>query len=303
MEPMRLAIIIVTFNGSADAIRLLECLERQRERSFAVTVVDNDSRLDRRAMLGRAAASSPLALDLIFSPENRGFAGGCNVGIRKALAQGADWVLLLNPDTTVGEDFISRLTPSLAGAPGIIGLPLDEGGRVAYAGIVRWLVPTLPHAYAVPDGDVVAPYAIGAAMLIHRNVLSTIGLLDEQYFLYFEDADYTMRARSHGCTVRFLTAPVVRHAVSASTRALGSPLLLRYHIRNALLFNRLWGPWWARFSLHLWAFFAIVKQVVKGALMPRRRASARAIAAGIIDYYASRFGTIGAPMSDHRHRM
>jgi hypothetical protein len=304
---MRLATIIVNFNGSADTVGLLQSLERQTERSFTVLVFDNDSLTDQRELLGTYAAASPLALDIVYSPENRGFAGGCNLGIRKALAQGAEWILLLNPDTTVSDGFIATLADVMPAEPGIVGLPLDEGGRVAFAGRVRWLASTLPHLYRKPDPeprDSESLYVIGAAMLVHRAVFERAGLLDERFFLYFEDAEFTLRARRNGFPCVFVDRPPVRHAVSASTRNLGSPLLLRYHMRNALLFNRLHGPLWVRISLHFWAFFVIVKQSVKSILMPRRRAPARAIAAGIVDYYASRFGNITSSCApDRRHRV
>lgn len=304
MEPMRIAFIIVNYNGAADTVSLLKSLELQRGPAFDVLVVDNDSAAGQREMLGAYAATSPLSLDIVYSTENRGFAGGCNLGIRKALANGAEWVLLLNPDTSVSNAFVSSLVAALPAEPAVIGLPLDEGGRVASAGRVRWLTLTLPHVYGPPAGRPESYYAIGAAMLIHRTVLERTGMLDERFFLYFEDAEFVLRARRMGFRCLFRPGPLVRHTVSGSTRFLGSPLLLRYHIRNSLLFNRLCGPLWVRISLHMWAFFVILKQLVKGILMPRRRVFARAIAAGIIDYYASRFGVIPPPTTPlGRHRM
>jgi len=297
-----LVIITVNYNCAERTLRLLRSLERQTNRQFSVIVVDNDSRSADRAALGAYAAVSPLALDILHSRTNLGFSGGNNLAIRKALAQGASWTLLINPDTEVGPEFVARIHQATDDEPAVWGLPLQEGERrTAYAGRVRWLRATLPHVYAWPLVRHVLEeplYAIGAGMLVHRDAWDRIGLLDERYFLYFEDADFGLRARAAGIPVRFLREPVIRHAVSASTGTLGGPLLLRYHIRNALLMNASRGPLWARISLHFWALSIMLKQAAKLVSMPARRPQSRAILAGIADFYARRFGRLPDP---HRH--
>lgn len=300
-----LTLITVNFNGAGRTIELLRCLERQTDKDFEVLVVDNASEPDDRALLGQYATTGALNLDLILSDTNRGFAGGNNLAIRKAMQQGSVWFVLINNDTTVADDFVARLRPRLMADAPFMTIPLKEGHRTAYAGLVRWLAATLPHAYepGCAHNKSFAPrlYAIGAGMAVHRSVFERIGLLEKRYFLYFEDADFSLRARAAGIGLTVLATPVITHAVSASTSRLGSPLLLRYHMRNALEFNRLHGPWWVKISLHFWAFFAILKQLIKMLLMPARRPQSRAIAAGIIDFYAKRFGQL--PPRDHRPGM
>lgn len=291
-----LVLITVNYNCAERTLRLLRSLERQTNTQFSVIVVDNDSRQSDRAALGAYAAASPLTLDLMHAGTNLGFSGGNNLAIRKALAQGAAWTLLINPDTEVGPEFTARIHQAIDDEPAVWGLPLQEGDRrTAFAGRVRWLRATLPHVYAWPLVRHVLEeplYAIGAGLLVHRDVWERLGLLDERYFLYFEDADFGLRARAAGIPVRFLREPVIRHAVSASTSALGSPLLLRYHVRNALLLNTLHAPFWARISLHFWALSIMLKQAAKLVSMPARRPQSRAILAGIADFYARRFGRI-----------
>jgi GT2 family glycosyltransferase len=282
-----LTLITVNYNCATKTLELLRSLERQTDPNFDVIVVDNDSAPEDRSMLGEYAVASPLKLDVIHSATNRGFSGGNNLAIRKALAQGSEWILLLNPDTTVGPDFIAQLPQE----EGIVALPLDEGGHTAYAGIIKWLRPTLPHLYQ-PELDRADIYAIGAGILIHKEVFEKIGMLDERYFLYFEDADFSMRARRAGIPMMFLTAPIISHGVSQSTKRLGRPLLLRYHARNALLFNWIHGPWWVRGALIGASIYGIILQLLKILLMPSRRPQSWAIAAGILDFYAKRFGKI-----------
>jgi GT2 family glycosyltransferase len=292
---MTITIITVNYNCAEKTIELLRSLERQSITRFDIIVVDNDSTPADRGLLGEYTASSRLHLDIIYSDRNRGFAGGSNLGIRKALAQGSMWLLLINPDTTVGSDFIATLQPQLTGDPAVIGIPLKEDNRVAYAGIVRWLAPTLPHLYRPPASSDRLLYVIGAGLAIHRDAFEHIGFLDERYFLYFEDADFSMRVHRAGIPIRFLTSPVIEHGVSQSTRKLGGPLLLRYHARNALLFNSMYGPRWIRAALPLAALYGMIFQLAKIVLMPSRRVPSKAIAAGIIDFYAHRFGKISTP--------
>lgn len=290
-----LTLITVNYNCAEKTIGILRSLEYQTDQSFDVIVVDNDSAPADRGLLGEYAASSSLKLDVIYSDTNRGFSGGNNLAIRKALAQGSEWVLLINPDTTVESDFISEIIRQLPSQTELVGIPLREGDRVAYAGQVRWFKPTLPHIYShskliTENGKLF--YAIGAGMLIHRDVFEKTGMLDERYFLYFEDVDFSLRARRAGIPLRFLSHPVITHSVSQSTRQLGRLLLLRYHARNALLFNSLHGPWWVRVALPFAAIYGMIFQFAKIVLMPSRRSPSRAIAAGIVDFYAHRFGKI-----------
>lgn len=301
-----ISLVTINFNNADVTIRLLRTLENQTDRHFDVLVVDNASEPSDRAQLGEYASTSPLRLDLLMSEENRGFSGGNNMAIRKALEQGTQWVVLINNDTTVPENFIETLRPQLERSAAVIGLPLQEDEKTAYAGIVRWLKSTLLHVYEPAIRDELMEqeyslYAIGAGVAIHRNVFKKIGFLDERYFLYFEDADFSVRARKAGIPVRFVDAPVIRHAVSQSTSRLGAPLLLRYHARNALLFNKLHGPLWVRVLLPGAAFYGIFLQFLKILLMPSRRAAARAIRDGILDFYGKRYGKLSIQSQDNRY--
>lgn len=296
---LMITIIVVNYNSASHTIELLRSLERQSDPEYTVIVVDNDSQPTDREQLGAYAATTPLHLDIIYSSTNRGFSGGNNLGIRKALAQKSEWVVLLNPDTTVKEHFVSGIKAFTSCREGIVAIPTQEPNEIAYCGSVRWFRTTLPH---ISDQDRIRHthwYAIGAGMAIHHSVFEQIGLWDERYFLYFEDADFSMRARHAGIPLEI--APIlITHAVSQSTHTLGSPLLLRYHMRNTLLFNWKNGPWWVRLALPIWSIYGIMKSLTKIVLMPSRRMPSKAIAAGIIDFYAKRYGII-SPSHHHRN--
>ena len=285
-----LTIVTINFNGTEDTIRLLDSLRQQTDTDFEIIVVDNDSTESARQRLGEYVSVYPYAIDVIYSPSNLGFSGGNNLGIRKAIAQGAEWLMLLNNDATVEPHFIGDTKAQLSGKPRLISLPIREGSRTAYAGKIRWLTTTLPHVYhQVPESH--DTYAIGASLLVHRDVFERIGFLDESYFLYFEDADFSVRARRAGIKIEHASHPYITHAVSSSTKKLGSPLLLRYHLRNAIQFNRRYAPWWARFILPFILVWEATKQVGK-ILFGRHQEQSRALLAGLTDALLGNMGNI-----------
>lgn len=291
---VQLTLITVNFNNARATVDLLRTLEKQTFRDFDVMVVDNDSAPADRAILGSYGVSSPLRLDIIYSDRNRGFSGGNNLAIRKALAQGSDWLCIINNDTTVSQDFIASLLPQLPPEPAIVGIPLRVGEHVAYAGIVKWLRPTLLHVYDIEKpitGSTQPLYAIGAGMLVHRDVFEKVGLLDEPYFLYFEDVDFSVRARHAGIPIAFLREPVIFHRESETSKKLGHPLLVHYHARNALRFNWRNGPWWVRALVIPAVCYGVALQSVK-LILRRHIAESRATREGILDFVFGRWGRI-----------
>ena len=243
-----------------------------------------------------------MPVKLIRNDQNLGFSGGNNVGIREAIKNSAEWVLLLNNDTWVEKDFIYRLRAVLEVKTGILGIPLKEESGVACAGEIDWLRSTLRHVYMderqgerykknIDNLSAGRYYTIGGGVAISRDVLDKIGLLDENYFLYFEDVDYSIRARNNNIPISFTDHTMIYHSASATTKKLGSPLLLRYHYRNALYFNWKNGPWYIKLAVWLWSFWIIKKQLFKMMFLYKREES-RAILNGVFDFYKGRMGKI-----------
>ena len=287
----KLFLVTINYNGSRDTVALARSLTQQTDSDFYVVVVDNGSRKEEADALHHLERAP--SVHVVYSGENLGFSGGNNIGMRYAFGRGADWVLLINNDTHVDPDFIVELKHTLGESQGIIGLPIREGDQVAYAGKVRWLSPTLKHSYEpVAEGENF--YAIGAGIAIDRSAFQEVGGMDERFFLYFEDADYSLKARERGVSLRYITTPEIHHQISRSTRKLGSPLLLRYHYRNMFLFNRNHAPKYIQLMLIPWAFFGIVKQVMKILLIPSARPESKAILYGILDYVFGRYGKLHA---------
>lgn len=240
--------VVLNWNGAEDTLALLPTLARCRLPSgwrHEVIVVDNGS-TDGSA--DRVAAAFP-AVEVLRLPENRRFAGGNNAGIRRALERGADQVLLLNNDTEADPALIERLVMALeqdaeaaAAAPLIyFGAPTD---RIWYAG--GRCHPPLGHAshrglrerdHGQYRSAEETGYLTGCCLIAPRRVWETVGLLDERYFIYAEDADWSLRARARGGKLLFVPTARLWHKVSASSGA-ASPFKIYHRLRaNLTLFS------------------------------------------------------------------
>ncbi len=308
-------IIILQYNNSQETLRCLESVKELDYPNYQVVVVDNASDKSEVNNIKECARSQPTTglpclqgspVVFLENKKNLGYAGGNNAGINYALENGADYVFILNNDTTVEQDTLKKLVATTEAdlKIGMVGPATKEGDKVAYFGKIAWLKTELTHSYMSPDeihGRPVnrAPmyltpkeYIIGAAMLIKKEVLKKIEGFDEIYFLYFEDADLNIRVQLAGYELKIVPEAVVHHQVSASTKKLGSPLILRYHMRNALIFNSLNAPWHIKIILIFWAGYVVLKNLIKMFIWPAKEVVADAIIEGVMDFYKNRFGAI-----------
>lgn len=285
---MRISLITINYNGSKETIRLLDSLNRNTDQDFDIFVVDNSSKTeDLRELKDWTIANHP-KVKIIDSSQNLGFSGGNNLALSEAFKNGSDWALLINNDTWVTQDFMSHLKPILSPKKGLMGLPLDEGTGTAYGGRVEWFQSTLSHVHNPIEKDDGHLYIIGGGMAISKEAYEKIGPMDEKYFLYFEDADYTLRARNKNIEINFVREPKINHATSTTTKRLGSPLLLRYHFRNALYFNYRYR---SHLLTYIWSIWILKKQLWKILFMYNQNES-QEILLGVLDFWMSKMGKI-----------
>ncbi|MBI2063421.1 MAG: glycosyltransferase family 2 protein [Candidatus Yanofskybacteria bacterium] len=296
MPPPCVFIVILQYNNSQDTTRCLNSVKELDYPNYEVIIVDNASNIkyvDEIRLFLRNLSPKTYHLKPITS--NLGYSGGNNIGIKQALERGADYVFILNPDTTVEKNVLTKLVETAESdyQTGVLGPAINEGNQTIYGGKIKWLKPELSHLEARSQKLKTSFYVPGTAMLIKLKVIERIGLLDERYFLYFEDVDYCVRAQRAGFKLTIVPKTKVNHAISASTSQLGAPLLLRYHYRNAHLFNWKNGPLWARLTLPFWSIFIIIKQLAK-IILGRNFEISKAILGGVLDFYRNRFGKINA---------
>ncbi|MFA6973942.1 MAG: glycosyltransferase family 2 protein [Parcubacteria group bacterium] len=196
----KIFIIILNYNGRDFIKKCLTSVFKVDYPNFEVVVVDNDSS---DGSLEEAKNSFSKA-HFIKNEANLGFSTGNNVGIRFALERMAKYVLLLNNDTEVEADFLTKLV-EVAEREEKIGIasPVILNGadkQVWFAGgKIDWLTMGTKHKTKVAQDDFYETgFITGCAMLVKANVFKAIGLLDEDYFLYWEDADFSVRAKKAG---------------------------------------------------------------------------------------------------------
>lgn len=184
---------------------------------------------------------------------NRGFAKACNLEIKKSLK--ADAVLLLNPDTVVDQNFLGPLLKNKADIVGpVIKFRRQERWVYDYGGRVNRSCGRTTHIEnhrLVNIGDQI-DYVSGCAMLIKRKVIEKIGLLDERYFLYFEDVDYCLQAQKAGFKIEVEPKSIITHLLQEKRSYRQKYQLLR----NNLRFINRWIPFPRR--LMAWAYWKLL---------------------------------------------
>ncbi len=273
---MKLAIVIINYNTPGDTVACLESIKKAtlpKDLKIETTLVDNASSDDSIHIFKNKYPE----INLIESPTNLGFAGGNNLGIQSALIENPTHILLLNPDTLVDKNFFTHLLNSAITEPqvGIVS-PLiyfasgyefqnryskkDLGKVIWYAGgIMDWnnVLGSHAHVDEVDHGELNNPsdtdFATGACMLIKRQVIDQIGLLNEKYFLYLEDLEFCQRAKRAGWQIVFDPRPKVWHKVSQSS-GIGSSLNDYFITRNRLLFGMKYTHFRTKFALLREAF-------------------------------------------------
>lgn len=245
-------IVILNWNNSADTINCIKSLSYITYQNYEVVIVDNNSDDDDVKMLTEEFGNR---IHLIKNKSNLGFSGGNNIGIKYALKAGAEYILLLNNDTVVEPDFLTNLinSPLNNKKTGIITPLINyEANRdkVWLAGgyISKLKASGFPYYFNRNEKEVKesrkVSFASGCCMLIKVKLLETIGVLDENYFLYVEDTDYCQRTLDEGYEIVFEKESKIYHKVNSTTTKLTKALPLYYSVRNRLYFaKKLFGNW------------------------------------------------------------
>jgi len=209
----KIFIIILNHNGVEVIKKCLASVFKVDYPNFEVVVVDNSS----QDGSFEAAKINFSKANFIQNEANLGFSAGNNVGIRFALERMADYVLLLNNDTEVEKDFLTRLV-NVAEADKKIGItsPVIFNGHSRQiwfsGGRIKWLRMKTEHEKKTSAEDSYeTKLATGCAMLVRAAVFKEVGLLDEDFFLYWEDTDFSVRVRRSGFKIKVVSGAWVYH--------------------------------------------------------------------------------------------
>lgn len=272
----RIAIVIVHYNTDQDTTECLQSLAKVTIGDWEqkIFLIDNGS----KEPYVLPEKNIPDNVELLRSETNLGFTGGTNLGIQDALAFfQPDYVLLLNSDTLMEKDFLIKLHKSANKNPSV-GLynPMvyfakeyeyhkqsysktDLGKIIWYAGgSIDWThlscfhrgVDEIDRGQFLPEhsSQQASDFATGCCVLIRREVIETIGFMDDSYFLYWEDVDYSLRARQAGFKIELEPTSVIYHKNAGSSDGAGSRLQQYYQTRNRFAVAIKYGSWKSRLN-------------------------------------------------------
>jgi GT2 family glycosyltransferase len=236
-------IILLNWNQGELTLACLDSLAECSYPNIRIVLVDNGSTDD---SLARIREKYP-ELEIIENGENLGYSPANNHGIEHALAHGAEHVLLLNNDTVVAADFLEPLVETAESSPhiGVVSPKIyyfDEPEQIWYGGgYIDWKTGLTAHRrvgqtdkqqdMAIEDVNFVS----ACAMFVKREVLESVGFLDERFFIYYDDTDWCARITQAGYRCLYVPQSRIWHKVS-SVMGVASPLTAYYMARNEILF-------------------------------------------------------------------
>ncbi len=261
----RVAVVTVTYNTGENTKTFLKSLGKVKNPNFSLDVIVVDNGSKKKFALSEQEKRDNITL--IRLDYNTGFVGGYNAGIKEALRKNTDYILIANNDTIMNPDLIVNLLEVLE-SDSKIGVTVpkiyfakgheyhknrykpEELGKVFWfaGGYFDW-----QHSVSVHRGiDEVdhgqyekiekIDFGSGCCMLIKREVLQKVGLFDERYFLYFEDADLNERIKRAGYDIYYAPKAVLVHANAASSGGAGNSAQDYYITRNKMLFGLTYAP-------------------------------------------------------------
>lgn len=282
----KVSVVILNFKVADLTIRCIKSVKSSDYKNISIIVVDNNSQDGLEENLKQFKD-----IEFIQTGKNLGYSGGNNIGIKRALKNGTDYIFVLNPDTTITKDTIDiLLTRSEQYKADIVGPKIyfenseqssSSNKKIWFAGGEFDKNNVLGSNKGVDqvdkgqfDKDEEVDFITGAAMFIKTFVFKKIGFFDENYFLYYEDSDFCFRAKKAGLKIMYIYKAIVYHGNARST-GLGSPLQDYYITRNRLLF--------ASKFLSVRTKFALLREAMRNLNIDARRKA-------LFDFLVGNFG-------------
>lgn len=235
------SVVIVNWREADETLGAIAALRAQSVAPYRTYVVDNGSGDGSAERLQDALAQDPTAI-VIATEQNLGFPGGCNRGLEQALHDGSQFVWLLNNDARPAPDCLAELIDEMlkgGGATGVVGSWISDPEQSGHDHSGSWMRPWLLNCGTVRSTDDLDQHRFSwvtaASVLIDTDAFRRIGIFDEGFFMYWDDADLAMRMRAAGYRIAIATGAHVEHR--AGTSSAGIPVQ-RYlwHFRS----QRLW---------------------------------------------------------------
>ncbi|OQX74450.1 MAG: hypothetical protein B6D59_02500 [Campylobacteraceae bacterium 4484_4] len=243
----KIGLVTVLYNAQEVLEGFFDSLAKQTYENFTLYMIDNSpDDLSAKEAKRQMARYPRIDVRFVKNEINNGNTGGDNQGIAMALEEGADYVMLINNDTEFAEDTITLMVELAESKEAPIVTPkiyIHGTEKIWVAGgYFSYLKGTTPH-YGEGEEDrgqydrhMILDYAPSCVMLIARRVFEDIGVIDNNYFIYYDDTDFIYRAKKRGHHIHFCYRTRIWHKVSHSTGGEVSDLFVFYVMRNRIYF-------------------------------------------------------------------
>ncbi len=272
----KFAIITVVYKNYTVLEDFMQSILKQKNTQFKLYVVDltEEPDYELRGLVKKTSLDSDgISKIQLLHSQNKGYAHGVNVGLKKALEDGIEKFCVMNSDTYFEEYFVESIQSFLNSNPKTIGggkiyyakgfeyhkekySPSDLGNVLWFAGgKIDWNHVITSHIGVdeVDEGqfneEKNVDFLTGCLMFFDKSVLNTVGFWDESYFLYYEDADWCVRAKKAGIQLKYTPQVTLWHKNAQSTDGAGSSIHTKYQDKNRLKFGLAYAP--LRTKLHL----------------------------------------------------
>lgn len=323
----KIGVVILNYKSWQDVLGLVDSFARISYVNFQLIVVDNNSPDDSTLKLesffsnsgpgrsdkkfaGRKVLKWRLSgfnhsLVFIKNNSNDGYAGGNNLGIRWAIRNHSEYVLIINPDTLVSRGFLSYLVDAAQEdfKIGMVGpriLLSDKKTVFSNGGQLSWhKIQGVLKDYGRPASGLkekapfATDYVTGTCLLVKRALIEEVGLMRKDYFLYYEDLDWNLEAKRHGWRCVIVPKAIIYHKESSTTKKF-SYIYIYYLQRNGLVLGWRHGNLLTKTAVILASIRIFCKQPVKWLVLPSKRFWAAPLMRAVWDFWRGKMGPLDA---------
>ena len=289
-------LLVLSWNMHKDTIECIESLNKLKYENYKILIIDNASSDDSVKILRERFPS----VEVIQNSENLGFAEGNNVGMRYALSEGADYVFILNNDLTLDEDSLSQLIDAAQNMP-LVGMLAPKVYYYDYPKIINslgtsmnWfkLRPYLSFCGQEDNGQFTqireVQILVGCALLVKKETIERIGLIDKDFFIFHEEADWCLRNLKSGYKNVVVPSAMAYHKASLTMKNFSS-LTNYYNIRNFLYLTKKNASLLNKIKVISGLCFLVCKNILF-LLSVSQKKLAYSFFSGVIDYFKGNMG-------------
>ena len=225
-------IILVNYNSFLFTKKCIDSIYKSNFKKYKVIVIDNNSTDNSVIKINEYIESSNKDLKFISNDVNDGYAAGINIGIKHSISnKDCKYLFILNNDTLITtnclNDLVDNYKKNTIVAPSIFDY--DDHSKIqSFGGIVNKYILTTKHLKTINISKI--DYIPGTAMFFHKNIINTLGLLPEEYFMYYEDVDWSTHAKINKISLTVNDKAIVYHKQKES---------ISFAVKARTIFNRI----------------------------------------------------------------